>query len=135
MNKPIPGKPIPQPSSLSAPYWEGARQGKLVLQQCAACGKTRHYPQELCSNCYSTEVIWIEASRRGAVHSWTISHHAFHAAFADEIPYTLVTVDLEEGVRAMGRYRGAPPLMLGMPVRLHFENDAQGTPGLVVEPA
>jgi hypothetical protein len=46
-----------------------------------------------------------------------------------------VTVDLEEGVRAMGRYRGTLPLKLGMTVRLRFENDAQGTPGLVVEPA
>ena len=135
MDKTIPAKPIPQPNALSAPYWEGARQGKLLLQQCAACDQTRHYPQTLCSRCYSTEVRWIEASKRGTVHSWTISHHAFHAAFADEIPYALVTVDLEEGVRAMGRCSGTLPLKLGMTVRLRFENDAQGTPGLVVEPA
>ncbi len=129
-----PAKPVPHPTPLSAPYWDGARQGKLMLQRCAACGKTRHYPQMLCSACYSTQVKWIEASQRGTIHSWTITHHAFHPAFADELPYTLVTVDLEEGVRALGRYNSTQLLKLGLPVRLRFENDAHGTPGLIVEP-
>jgi len=46
-----------------------------------------------------------------------------------------VTVDLEEGVRALGRYSGSQALKLGLPIKLRFESDAQGTPGLVVEPA
>ena len=130
-----PAKPVPHATPLSAPYWDGAGQGKLMLQRCAACGKTRHYPQMLCSACYSTQVKWIEASRRGTIHSWTITHHAFHPAFADELPYTLVTVDLEEGVRVLGRYSSAQALKLGLPVLLRFEQDAHGTPSLVVEPA
>ena len=69
------------------------------------------------------------------IHSWTITHHAFHPAFADELPYTLVTVDLEEGVRTLARYSSNDALKLGLPVLLHFEQDAQGTPSLVVEPA
>ncbi len=129
-----PAKPVPHPTPLSAPYWAGAKQGKLMLQRCSACGKTRHYPQMLCSTCHSYETQWIEASRRGVVHSWTITHHAFHPAFADELPYTLVTVDLEEGVRALGRYHSAQSLQLGMAVKLRFESDALGTPSLVVEP-
>ena len=130
-----PAKPVPHPTPLSAPYWDGARQGKLMLQRCGACGKTRHYPQLLCTACYSYDVEWIEASRHGTIHSWTITHHAFHPAFADELPYTLVTVDLEEGVRALARYSSNDALKLGLPVQLHFEQDAQGTPSLVVKPA
>jgi hypothetical protein len=89
----------------------------------------------MCSVCQSSEIEWIEASKRGTVHSWTITHHAFHPAFVDDLPYTLVTVDLEEGVRALGRYSGSQALKLGLPIKLRFESDAQGTPGLVVEPA
>lgn len=127
-----PEKPLPQPSGLSRPYWEAAALGQLVLQRCAACSKLRHYPRLLCDQCYSDAVEWIPASGRGRVHSWTVCHHAFHPAFTGELPYTLVTVDLEEGVRALGPWRGGE-FGIGTPVHGRFEL----TPGraeLVFEP-
>ncbi len=112
-------KPLPLPNALSQPYWEAALDGRLVLQCCAACTKVRHYPRLLCDRCYSSEVNWIPARGRGTVHSWTVAHHAFHAAFAAELPYTLVTVDLEEGVRALGLWRGGV-LTIGTVVQGRF---------------
>ena len=57
------------------------------------------------------------------MHSWTIAHHPFHPAFKQHVPYTLVTVDLPEGVRVMAPYRGAPSdLRIDLPVRLVFED-------------
>lgn len=114
MNTPV--KPSPQISELSRPYWEAAAQGQLVLQRCSVCGKMRHYPRLLCDNCYSDAVEWIPSSGAGTVHSWTVAHHAFHPAFAAELPYTLVTIDLDEGVRALGRWRGEVALSLGLKV-------------------
>ncbi len=113
LNPPV--KPSPQITELSRPYWDAAAQGRLVLQQCGACGTVRHYPRLLCSVCHSDAVTWVPASGRGRVHSWTVAHHAFHPAFAAELPYTLVTVDLEEGVRALGRWNSdaAPAIGLG----------------------
>ena len=119
-------KPAPQISDLSRPYWEAAAQGRLVLQCCAACGKIRHYPRLLCDHCYSDAAVWNTGSGRGSVHSWTVAHHAFHPAFKDELPYVLVTVDLEEGVRALGRWRGDAALAIGQPVQGGFEPRAGG---------
>jgi uncharacterized OB-fold protein len=113
-------KPKPQMSELSRPYWEAAAEGRLALQTCAACGKIRHYPRLLCDRCYSAAVVWKDASGRGTVHSWTVAHHAFHPAFAAELPYTLVTVDLEEGVRALGIWRGNATPTIGAPVQGEF---------------
>jgi uncharacterized OB-fold protein len=62
------------------------------------------------------------------VHSWTVAHHPFHPAFAGDLPYTLVIVDLDEGPRALGRYRGEAPLALGLPVRVGFEGGHEGVP-------
>lgn len=121
----IPTKPAQVPTELSRPFWEGAAAGRLMIQRCAACGKLRHYPRLLCDACYSDTVDWVEASRRGTVHSWTVSHHAFHPAFKAELPYTLVTVDLEEGVRALGRWTGEPPV-IGQKVQGGFEPRADG---------
>ena len=128
MTQPTPPmKPSPVPNELSRPYWEAAAQGRLVLQCCSACGTVRHYPRVLCDVCYSSAVHWKPASGRGTLHSWTVAHHAFHPAFAAELPYVLVTVDLEEGVRTLGRWRGVAPgadagtVRIGTPVQGVFE--------------
>lgn len=118
-------------SELSRPYWEAASAGRLVLQRCTGCGTVRHYPRLLCERCHSDQVEWIEASRRGAVHSWTVAHHAFLAALAADVPYVLLTVDLDEGVRAMGRFEGTAALRIGLPVAAEFRNNADGVPVLV----
>lgn len=116
----VPDRPVPPPSALSAPYWEGVAAGRLLLQRCGACGVLRHYPRLVCASCYSTAVTWQESSRRGTIHSWTVSHYAYHPSFADDLPYTLVTIDLEEGPRALGRWRGPTPA-IGLRVMGNFE--------------
>ena len=146
---PAPARPTAPPSELSRPYWEAAAQGRLVIQACAACGTLRHYPRLLCNRCHSDACTWQPASGEGLVHSWTVSHHAFHPSFAAELPYTLVTVDLIEGVRALGRYWGqatlasplaiplatplATPLAIGLPVQGRFE-PREGGVDLVFRP-
>ena len=132
MNQTI-ARPVPPPSALSAPYWEGAAAGRLMIQRCSGCGLLRHYPRLLCSSCYSTAVNWIEASGRAAIHSWTVAHHAYHPSFAADLPYTLLTVDLEEGVRALGRWRGGTPA-IGQKVSGRFEARA-GAVDLVFTPS
>ena len=79
---------------------------------------------------------WKPASGRGTLHSWTVAHHAFHPAFAGELPYTLVTVNLEEGVRALGRWNGDTALALGLAVQGRFEPREGGVDLVfVAEPA
>ena len=47
--------------------------------------------------------------------------HAFSPDVADDLPYVLVTVDMADRVRVLGRLEGAPP-SLGLPVRLGFRD-------------
>ena len=121
-------KPVPHPDDLTRPYWESLSQGVLSLQRCARCEKFRNYPRLVCDQCYSMDAEWVEASGRGEVHSWTIAHHAFHPGFIGELPYVLVVVDLEEGVRALGRLRGvpSPEIRIGLPVQLTVEQRDDG---------
>lgn len=121
-------KPLPRQSTLAEPYWEALKQGRYLIQRCAACGKARHYPRLVCSACHSLEFEWIEASGHGVVHSWTVCHHAYHPGFARDLPYTLLTVDLAEGVRALGRLRrgGGEPVAIGTPVSIGYEQARDG---------
>ena len=117
-------KPVPEPSRESRPYWDALREGRLVIQQCAACGKLRHYPRPVCDACYSMESTWCQVSGRGALHSWTVAHHPFHPGFTSELPYVLATVDLDEGVRVIAQLRGVAPaaLTIGLRVALTLEH-------------
>ena len=130
-------KPQPQPTPVSAGYWEGGREGRLMLQRCGSCGLVRHYPRPVCSGCHSLAVEWIEASGDGVVHSWTVAHYAYHPGFKGEVPYILLTVDLAEGVRALGRVEGiaVADLRLGLPVRVRMVATENGYALPVFEPA
>jgi uncharacterized OB-fold protein len=88
----------------------------------------RHYPRPLCDACHSFAVDWVEASGEATVHSWTVAHHPFHPAFRPELPYTLVTADLPEGVRLLAQLWGAGPeaLRIGLPLRIGFEENGEG---------
>jgi uncharacterized OB-fold protein len=113
-------KPAPVPDEISRPFWDGMAEGVLKIQRCIGCGKLRAYPRLVCDGCYSLESEWIRASGRGTVHSWTVAHHPFHPGFKEDLPYVLVVVDLEEGVRALGRLHGGAgeEMRLGLPVQL-----------------
>jgi len=115
-------KPLPEPSLDSQPYWDGLKDGRLLLQTCGHCKTIRHYPRPVCDHCYSMEVEWTEASGRGTVHSWTQTHHPFHVGFRGETPYILVTADLAEGVRLQSQLVGAAldVLRIGLAVRVTY---------------
>jgi uncharacterized OB-fold protein len=120
MTDTIPLRPLPTPTRDSAPYWQGLLEGRLMLQSCDRCGKVRHYPRPVCDACYCMDVRWIEAKGTGTVHSWTVCHHPYHPAFKGEVPYTLVLVDLPEGVRMNVPLQGAGGAgsRIGAPVRI-----------------
>ena len=111
------------------------RSAAWCCSAAAPAARIRHYPRLLCPACHSDAVEWTPASGRGTVHSWTVAHHAFHPAFAAELPYTLVTVDLEEGVRALGRWQGEAVPRLGQPVQGRFLTRDDGGSDLAFAPA
>jgi uncharacterized OB-fold protein len=116
-------KLVPDPTVETRPFWDALHEGRFRLQRCADCHKVRHYPRPVCDACYSMNAEWGEASGLGTVHSWTITHHAFHPGFKADLPFMLLTVDLAEGVRMQAQARGiaAEDLRIGLPVRVGFE--------------
>ncbi len=121
-------KPLPEPTVDSQPFWDGLKERRILLQRCADCGELRHYPSPMCSSCHSMEVDWVEASGRGTVYSWTVTHHPFQIGFRGETPYILATVDLEEGVRMISQVLDAKPedMKLGLPVETVFAPADEG---------
>ena len=116
-------KPVPSVTPQLAPFFEAARKGVLVVQKCDSCGRLRFPPRNLCSHCLSTRSSWTTVSGRGEVFSFNIMHQVYHPAFAAEMPYAVVVVQLEEGARMVSNLVGVKPqeIKCGMPVEVVFE--------------
>jgi uncharacterized OB-fold protein len=115
-------RPVPTPTSVSRPFWEGTKQGKLLLQRCRACGTHQYYPRPVCMRCMSRDLEWKEASGRGTVYSYTVTQLP-PEGFEGREPYVLVAVDLPEGARMLGTLLDVAPdaVRIGMPVHASYE--------------
>ncbi len=116
-------KPVPPVTPETAPWWAGCARGELLLQRCAACGHKQHYPRQLCAACGHRELVWEAASGRGRIRSYTVIRRAVSAAFAEDTPYVVALIELEEGPTLMTNLLHCDPeaLAIGQPVRALFE--------------
>ena len=118
----IPASLIQQDSD-SRPYWEGLAQGELRIQRCNACSKAVFYPRSICPHCHADSLSWITASGRGIIYSYTVAHQGF-GSFAEDVPFIVIIVELEEGVRMMSRLVDATRehAAVGKAVQVTFEH-------------
>ena len=107
-------------------FWEGARQGKITLRQCASCQKFLHMPRAYCYACGSWDTVWTSVGGRGSLYSWTVVEHQVHPAYP--VPYTIVLVELDDapGVRMVGRLPGSADLTVGQAMEVVFEELGDG---------
>ena len=75
----------------TAVYWESAKNGKLLVKTCKACGKLHYYPRTICPHCLSSDTDWVEASGKGTIYTYSVMRRT-------ETPYVIAYVKLEEGV-------------------------------------
>ncbi|MEU9507405.1 MaoC family dehydratase N-terminal domain-containing protein [Micromonospora sp. NPDC048170] len=100
-------------------WFEAAAQRRLVIQACTDCGTLRHPPGPICPSCHSYAWHEVEASGRGTVHSYVVSHHPKAPGY--DYPLTVVLVDLEEGTRLVADFVGnADEVEIGMPVQVDW---------------
>ncbi|MBX6378726.1 MAG: Zn-ribbon domain-containing OB-fold protein [Clostridia bacterium] len=116
-------KPLPSIDPETEPFWQGTRQGRLLFQECRACGQRQFYPRGFCTACGRDDLAWVESRGRGTVASFTVVHQAFDPSFSADVPYTVALVDLDEGVRMMSNIVGCDPAQvhIGMRVEVVFE--------------
>ncbi|MGB3071321.1 MAG: OB-fold domain-containing protein [Ottowia sp.] len=119
---PNPFIPSPQPSPETTPFWEAARQCKLLLRQCSICGKAHYYPRPACPFC-GGNTDWIESGGNGQVYSYSAMSRAIP-------PYMMCYVMLDEGVAMMSNVVECELGMvhIGMRVRVVFIPSADGMP-------
>ena len=91
--------PLPDPTTISEPFWEGCREGKLLFQRCQECGRPNFDPVAACRNCLSTGLDWEESRGEGSIYSWTVVWRPQTPAFT--VPYAPVIVEIDEGYQML----------------------------------
>lgn len=117
------------------PLWDGLREGRLVLQRCADCGRRRFPPVASCPYCGAVGGEWGEVDTRGKVYSWVVTHVPFDESLVAEVPYVVATVELDAGPRIFARLTdldGREP-SAGLAVEGYFHEE-QGIPFLRFRP-
>ena len=123
MSEPDPEDPI------SGGFWAAAAEGRLVVQQCEACGQTQYPPELNCHACYGFELGWREVEGTGSVWSWVGVAHPAHPALREFGPYVVALIELDDlpEIKLMGAVvdADAATLRIGDRVRVVFERTAE----------
>lgn len=113
--------------SHTEPFWEAAKQDRLVAPRCADCGRFRLPPSPFCPECQSTAVNWTELSGRAEVFSFSVVHGY---PGNPEITLVAAVLDLPDapGARLIGNIVDVDPdaVRIGDRVQAFFSPIADG---------
>jgi uncharacterized OB-fold protein len=100
-------------------------RGRISIQECNACNAVQHPPEVVCHACGGDSFGWRGSDGQGRIESFAHVHHPVHPSLADQCPYTLLVVSLDDvpGVHVVGNLRdgGTVSLAIGQAVRAVFE--------------
>ncbi|HVX29096.1 MAG TPA: Zn-ribbon domain-containing OB-fold protein [Nitrolancea sp.] len=119
-------KPLPQADPVTAPFWESVKAHAMKIQRCNDTGKFFFYPRGMSPFTLSDNISWEPVSGKGTVHAFSIVHNNRAPGFADEIPYVVAMIELEEGPRMMSNLIDVEPdpehVKIGMPVEIVYDD-------------
>ena len=117
---PQPRRAAPGVSDDTRFFWDGVRQGKLLIQRCRACAQLRHPPGPVCSSCHSFDWDTLTACGFGTVYSFVVMHYPEVAPF--EHPNLIGLIELDEGTRLVAQLvrLGREQVAIGQRVKVEF---------------
>lgn len=121
-------KPRPQPDPSTAPFWDGCREHRLMIQQCTKCGHNRFPPTPYCQKCHAPEHEWVASQGHGSIFSWIVVEHPIPAdLYRGDVPYVVALIDLDEGVRVVSNVVKCDPyaIQAEMRVQVVFDDVAE----------
>lgn len=99
-------RPLPKASAWSAPFWQSAREGNLVIQECTDCCEKIMYPKRFCPKCLGEHLHFIPAKGTGTIYTLTTQMAGPPSGFEALLPYVIAVIQLDEGVQMMSNIVG-----------------------------
>jgi len=134
----IPGlqRPVPVPTDLTKPFWDAAKEQKLMIQKCAACGALVYPMRARCNKCSAAEPLgWAEVEGKGHIDVHLVIRDSRIRGFrsAQPINFAIIRLDEDPGINFLSNLPGTGPGEFedGMPVEVVYaavENSDQLIP-------
>ena len=115
---------------VQAQYQQALSEGRFLIQHCDGCGRSVHYPREVCPHCGSDRLRFVPAQGTGTVYAVTTVRRKPEAG--GDLNVSLI--DLDEGPRLMSRVANRAPdqVRIGQRVRARVQQE-QGLSLLVFD--
>ena len=114
----------------SAPFFDAAAGGTLLIRRCEACGHVHPPEATRCTRCSSPDLAWVPASGEGTVVTWAVAHGRAPSGGGPAPRTVFGIVELDEGPWMQAQLPDADPadLASGDRVRVGFERAEGGEP-------
>jgi uncharacterized OB-fold protein len=112
----------------SGEFFDAAGADRLAIRRCTHCSHPLSPEARTCTACGSTDLNWDTATGSATLVSWAVVHHPPHPDFAQQVPFPIGLVELEEGPWINARIVGADPdgLRAGLSLRVAFVHPEVG---------
>ena len=120
-------KALPQATPETQEFWDGLKRHELRIQKCQDCNQFYFFPRPFCPapGCRSENVAWETVSGKAKLHTYVISHRGF-GGWAEEVPYVIAIVELDEGPKMMTNVINVEPdpanLKPDMPLEIVYDD-------------
>jgi len=130
-------KPLPLPTPVTRPFWDGLAEGRIRMQRCLDCDGWVFYPRSHCSHCLSDRLEWRDVSGTATLYTFTVTRQPTAPQFADEVPQRIAVVELAEGIRLTSTLVGVEDadIRIGMRLQPVFDRVSDSVTMLRFRPA
>jgi uncharacterized OB-fold protein len=115
---------LPAPEAETQPFWDAARERRLLIKRCADCGAAHFYPRPFCPRCWCEQVSWEDASGAATLYTYSTVHVNDLPPFPERVPYVAAIVELVEGPRMMTNVVDCEPerIEVGMSLQVTYRD-------------
>ncbi|MFT4041764.1 MAG: OB-fold domain-containing protein [Gordonia sp. (in: high G+C Gram-positive bacteria)] len=117
------GRPLPQPTLRSAPFWRSGADGVLRFATCSDCGRRAHPHPPICPQCRGRDLTSTAVSGKAVVVGVTVNEQQWLPKFPPPYVIAIVAIDEDPNVRLTTNIVNCDPseVVVGTRVRVLFE--------------
>ena len=121
-------RPKPVIDNWNRPFFEAAKNDKLLLQKCRDTGQCFFPPAPVSPFTGRPHWDWIEASGKGELWSFVVFYQSYFEGMKDELPYPVGMVKLAEGPFMLTNLWDMSPddAVIGMKLSVRFPGGPDG---------
>lgn len=107
--------PAPVPNVETQPFWDAAKEGRLLYRYCAHCKRAHWYPRDVCPFCHTGGTLWKQSVGTATIYTYSVMRRA-------SVPFVTAYVTLDEGPTLLTNIVDCDfdTLSIGMPVEVCF---------------